>query len=59
MVVIQGEMARAASVAEWITRSGIRTLNVAGNRESTAPGIGGSVERFLVELFRQLGHEAR
>jgi len=34
----------------------IRVLNVAGNRESKAMGIGARVERFLAEVFRQLGH---
>ena len=30
-------------------------LNIAGNRESVSPGIGERTERFLCELFRQLG----
>ena len=29
---------------------------MAGNRESKALGIGARVERFLAEVFRQLGH---
>jgi hypothetical protein len=35
----------------------MRVLNVAGNRESRAPGIGERAERFLCEVFRQLGHK--
>lgn len=32
-------------------------INVAGNRESKAPGIGAWVERYLCEVFRALGYE--
>jgi hypothetical protein len=32
----------------------VRVLNVAGSRESRAPGIGDRVERFLLEVFRRL-----
>ena len=32
----------------------IKTLLIAGNRESKAPGIGERVERFLSEVFRRL-----
>ncbi|MBV8078038.1 MAG: hypothetical protein JO284_16645 [Planctomycetaceae bacterium] len=34
----------------------IRILNVAGHRESKAPGIGARVERFLADGLRRLGH---
>jgi hypothetical protein len=41
----------------WIEgRGGIETLNVAGPRESRAPGIGKWVEDYLCEVFRLLGH---
>jgi hypothetical protein len=43
-----------SDVANWIVAQAIRVLNVAGNRESTEPGIGDWVERFLVVTFRQL-----
>jgi hypothetical protein len=46
-----------AQVAAWIAEYGIRTLNVAGNREMEEPGIGDRVERFLGEVLQQLGHE--
>jgi len=32
-------------------REGVKTLNVAGNRESSNPGIGDRVERFLAAVF--------
>jgi Circularly permutated YpsA SLOG family len=56
MLVIPGELTRPSHVADWITQNRISGLNIAGNRESKAPGIGQDVERFLIELFRQLGH---
>lgn len=37
-------------VANWIVSTKIATLNVAGNREGTRPGIG--VEAFLTEVFQ-------
>jgi nucleotide-binding universal stress UspA family protein len=45
-----------AHVATWINDNRIRTLNVAGNRESAEPGIGKRVERFLGAVLQQLGH---
>jgi Circularly permutated YpsA SLOG family len=47
---------RSSRVAEWIVEHEVRMLNVAGNRESRAPGIGDRVERFLADMFRRLGH---
>lgn len=35
----------------------VKTLNVAGNRESRAPGSGGRVDRWLAVVLRRLGHE--
>jgi hypothetical protein len=43
-------------VARWIRERHVRTLNVAGNSESKAPGIGDRVERFLGSVLRRLGH---
>lgn len=43
---------RPSQVAEWIDRNPIEVLNVAGNRESSAPGIGRWVEAYLAEVFR-------
>lgn len=42
------------SIAAWIAARSIRTLNVAGERASVAPGIGPAVEGFLAAVFRRL-----
>jgi hypothetical protein len=39
----------------WLTERDVGTLNVAGNRESKAPGIGAWVEEYLAAVFRALG----
>lgn len=45
-------------VAEWFKwMRDVKVLNVAGNRESSAPGIGALVEEYLCEVFRLLGHK--
>jgi len=36
---------------DWLVRLQIRTLNVAGNRESQSPGIGEFTRRFLVDAL--------
>jgi hypothetical protein len=41
-------------IAWWIKEFDIRTLNIAGNRETSAPGIGEWAERYLTEVFRLL-----
>jgi hypothetical protein len=43
-----------ADVAEWIARTGVWVLNVAGNSERTSPGIEEYVVGFLGEVFRLL-----
>ena len=40
-----------SGVAEWIRRAAVRTLNVAGPRESEAPGIHDQALAFLRELL--------
>jgi hypothetical protein len=52
-LVIEGQT-QPSEVAAWIEAEEVRVLNVAGNRESTEPGIGDRVERFLVVTLRQL-----
>lgn len=37
----------------------MEVLNVAGNRESKSPGSGERVERFLCDVFAQLGCVAK
>ena len=46
-------------IAEWIHKNGIKDLNVCGNRESKAPGIGSFVEAYLTEVFRLLKETVR
>jgi len=41
-------------VAQWIKDNKIETLNVAGNRESSAPGICKRVQKFLGGVFKLL-----
>ena len=53
MIAMEGAT-RPSDVVGWIEKTGVRVLNVAGNRESKAPGIGARVERFLAEVFRRL-----
>jgi hypothetical protein len=47
-------LTQPSEVAAWIEAEEVRFLNVAGNRESTEPGIGELAERFLVEVFDRL-----
>jgi hypothetical protein len=44
-------------INEWCFCPEVKTLMVAGNRESSAPGIGAWVERYLTEVFRILGEK--
>jgi Circularly permutated YpsA SLOG family len=44
-------LTQSSEVAAWIEAEEVRVLNVAGNRESSEPGIGKRVERFLVEVI--------
>ncbi len=50
-VVVLGGPERPADVAAWLGRAQVRTLNVAGPRESEAPGIGADAAVFLRELL--------
>ena len=45
-------------VARFLARHGVRTLNVAGKRESAAPGIGELVRQVLSEALRVEEHPA-
>lgn len=58
MVITYGAIT-PRDVAEWIDGFGVKTLNVAGNRESKSPGIGRRVEKFLIRAFRIVGFDAR
>lgn len=41
-------------IASWIRDSGVSILNVAGNSESTAPGIFEFVSAFMTKVFEEL-----
>jgi hypothetical protein len=58
-VILPDNLIRPSIVADWLDRNGsIKRLNCAGNREAKEPGIGSKVERFLIAVFRQLGHQS-
>jgi hypothetical protein len=61
LIVKPGDGIKPSDVAEWIASrpTQIKTMNIAGNRESVAPGIEERVERFLAEVFRRLGDRGR
>lgn len=46
-----GEPAAARALTDWLARETPRVLNVAGPRESKAPGIGAAVQRLLEHVF--------
>jgi Circularly permutated YpsA SLOG family len=50
--VVEGT--RPSEVVRWIRMNGWRSLDVAGNRESSNPGIGARVEIFMLAVFGQL-----
>ena len=41
-------------VVKWLIDNNIRVLNVAGNSESTSPGITGKVVHFLTQVFQTI-----
>ena len=43
-----------AQIAEWLVEHKVAVLNVGGNRESKAPGVGRFAERYMAEVFRLL-----
>ncbi len=52
LVVDLKENADPRPVLDWLADEGIRVLNVAGPRETSAPGIYGAASGFLRKLFR-------
>ena len=56
--VVRKGVTRPSMVLDCLEAHDVGVLNVAGHRESVCPGIGERVERFMRELFRQLGHVA-
>jgi hypothetical protein len=54
IIPLQGTPTRPSDVVAWLQQHNIKDLNVAGNRESEAPGIGARVEVFLGRVFKLL-----
>jgi hypothetical protein len=55
LVCVETGLTRPSHVVEFLRSSPhVRTVMVAGNRESRVPGIGARVEQFLSVVFRQL-----
>jgi hypothetical protein len=52
LLIIEEGKTTPADVRRWIEAEGVRVLNVAGNRESTEPGIGPRAAEFLERVFR-------
>jgi Circularly permutated YpsA SLOG family len=52
VVSLEPDRTKPSQVAGWLATTNVRILNVAGNRESTQPGIGARVEAFLGRVFR-------
>lgn len=54
------EHVRPMAMAKWLQKHDVKVLNVAGQRESGAPGIGDFVERYMSAVFHYLNEgEAR
>jgi hypothetical protein len=56
LLVVRGRTL-PSDVVPWIRENNVTTLNIAGNCETKAPGIGLRVELFLGRVFRQLAEE--
>jgi hypothetical protein len=52
--VVMPMVTQPVRVADWIRETGVRVLNVAGDRESKSPGIGDRAEAFLARVFRRM-----
>jgi hypothetical protein len=51
LAIVEFTDEEADKASEWIAQKSIKTLNVAGNRESSSPGIGDKAEAWLYRLF--------
>lgn len=45
------------TIANWIIKNNIQILNIAGNRETTCPGIEEFTFNYLIEVFNFLKHK--
>jgi len=55
VVLLDGTPVHPSHVVEWIRTNSITVLSVAGNRESSALGIGARAERILQRVFARVG----
>ena len=53
-VFLVNEGVRPSELTTWLVANYVGVLNVAGNRESMAPGIGARAERFLIAALGPL-----
>lgn len=58
-IVDLADTAAVEPVAAWLRANDVAVLNVAGPRESTAPGIRAEAERFVKSLLQLLGEGRR
>jgi len=49
--LVRDGITRPSELTTWLVAGYFEIVNIAGNRESTQPGIGERVERFLVAAF--------
>ncbi len=54
LLILDVRTADPAELRDWVVTRGIRVLNVAGPRESRAPGLQARVRRFVEEAFLPL-----
>ena len=52
--LVEAGVTRPSDLTTWLVAGYFEVVNVAGNRESTTPGIGVRVERFLLAALRSL-----
>lgn len=53
------EYVSPARACSWLEIEKATIINIAGNRESKAPGIGAWVEEYLCEVFRMMGFQEK
>ncbi len=54
--LVAAGVTRPSDLTTWLVVNRVEVLNVAGNRESTQPGIGVRVERFLIAALGRLAN---
>lgn len=54
VLIVEDGTTRPGDVRAWLEAHQVEVLNVAGNRESSNPGLGAKVEAFLGRVFAEL-----